>query len=111
MPLRRLPLSFTQTAPVYSEPLPFYQDPGYQDGYAPAPAYQEGYDPGTVVYENEFPGLCLLQLPYLGTGTFRDRIYYEHYRPYFERENVGYFNRGRFDSRGVFDHERGNRGL
>ena len=96
-----------QTAPVYRT-APVYQDPGYQDGYAPAPAYQEGYDPATVVYENEFPGYAYYNYP-VWNGHFRDRIYYDHYRPYFERENVGYFNRGHFD-RDRFEHERVNRG-
>jgi hypothetical protein len=98
----------TAPAPVVYQTAPVDQDPGYQDGYAPAPAYQEGYDPATVVYENEFPGYAYYNYP-VWNGHFRDRIYYEHYRPYFERENVGYFNRGRFD-RGRFEQERVNRG-
>lgn len=71
----------------YPAPAPVYQD-GYQDGYAPAPT--------TVVYESEFPGYVYYNYP-AWNGHFRDRIYYEHYRPYFQRDNRTYFNRGRFD--------------
>jgi len=86
---------------------------------APAPVCQDGYDqngysqdyynqaPTTVVYENEFPGYVYYNYP-VWNGHYRDRVYYEHYRPYFNRDNRGYFSRGRFD-RGRFerDHYRG----
>ncbi len=89
----------------YPAPAPVYQDGGYQqdgysqDGYAPAPT--------TVVYENEFPGYAYYNYP-VWNGHFRDRVYYEHYRPYFQRDYRGYFDRGRFDherfQRERFDH-------
>jgi hypothetical protein len=104
----RLPGVRVYAAPapvVYSTP--YQTEPVYQDEYAPAPAYQDEYAP-TVVYENDFPGCAYYNYP-SWNGHFRDRIYYEHYRPYFERENVGYFNRGRFD-RTRFEHERFNGG-
>ena len=60
----------------------------YGGVYAPAPA--------PVVYENEFPGYAYYNYP-VWNGHFRDRIYYEHYRPVFMREHR--FDR-RFDHRG-----------
>lgn len=92
-------------APVYDEYTPA---PAYQDGYAPAPVYQDGYAPATVVYENEFPGYAYYNYP-AWEGHYRDRFYYAHYRPFFEREYGGYFNRGRFDHE-RFDREHFNRG-
>ena len=104
---------------VYAAPAPVvYQAPApvYQDGYAPAPVYQDGYAqaPG-VVYENEFPGYAYYDYP-VWNGHYRDRYYYAHYRPSFERDHREYFNRGHFDnarfqrehSRGGWDH-RGRR--
>jgi hypothetical protein len=73
---------------------------------APAPVYQEGCDP--VVYETEFPGYAYYDYP-AWNGHYRDRFYYAHYRPYFEREHYAYFNRGRFDHE-RFEHERFDRG-
>jgi hypothetical protein len=102
----------------------------YQQYPAPAPVYQDGYDqngysqdvygqaPTTVVYENEFPGYAYYNYP-VWNGHYRDRVYYTHYRPYFQRDYRGYFNRGRFDrerfeherlNRGRYDHDRGERG-
>lgn len=99
----------------------------YQQYPAPAPVYQDEYDqngynqdncsqaPTTVVYETEFPGYAYYNYP-VWNGHYRDRVYYEHYRPYFNRDNRGYFNRGRFDrerfvreryARGGYDHDRG----
>ena len=96
---------------VYVAPPPpvVYQNeaPVYQDEYAPAPVYQNEYAP-TVVYENEFPGYAYYNYP-AWNGHFRDHFYYEHYRPFFEREHAGYFNRGRFDHE-RFEHERYSRG-
>jgi hypothetical protein len=100
---------------VYVAPAPapvVYQDeysqaPAYQDEYAPAPVYQNGYAP-TVVYENEFPGYAYYDYP-AWNGHYRDHFYYEHYRPFFERQYAGYFNRGRFDHE-RFAHERSARG-
>src|SRR5216684_3863361 len=85
---------------VYCAPPPpvVYQEPApvYQDEYAPAPV--------NVVYENDFPGYTYYNYP-SWNGHFRDRCYYEHYRPYFERDNRGYYDRGRFDH-DRFEHER-----
>jgi len=60
----------------------------YGGVYAPAPA--------PVVYENEFPGYAYYGYP-AWNGHFRDRVYYEHYRPVFMRDHR--FDR-RFDHRG-----------
>jgi hypothetical protein len=103
---------------IYAAPAPVvYQAPApvYQDEYAPAPVYQDGYDqaPG-MVYDNEFPGYAYYDYP-VWNGHYRDRSYYAHYRPYFERDHRAYFNGGRFDharfdrdhSGGSRDHNRG----
>jgi hypothetical protein len=60
----------------------------YGGVYAPAPA--------PVAYENEFPGYAYYGYP-AWNGHFRDRVYYEHYRPVFMRDHR--FDR-RFDHRG-----------
>ena len=77
-----------QQAPVYAAPAPA---PVYNDEYAPAP---DQCDQGG--YEAEFPGYVYYNYP-VWQGHYRDRWYYAHYRPYFEREHYGYFNHGRFD--------------
>ena len=91
-------------APVYQDQ--YNQDEYSQDGYAQAPA--------TVVYENDFPGYVYYNYPAY-CGHYRDRVYYEHYRPYFERDYRPYFNGRRFDherfehdrfDHGRFDHDR-----
>ena len=53
--------------------------------YAPAPA--------PVVYA-DFPGYAYYNYP-AWNGHFRDRIYYEHYRPVFTRTHANY-HRGRW---------------
>lgn len=91
---------------------------------APAPVCQDGYDqngyyapaPTTVVYETEFPGYTYYNYP-VWNGHYRDRVYYEHYRPCFYRENRRYFDGGcfnrerferdRYDRDGDYDHDRG----
>lgn len=82
-------------APVYYQPAP---PPVYTQEYAPAP---EQCDP--VVYESEFPGYVYYNYP-AWQGHYRDRWYYAHYRPYFEREHYEYFNHGRFD-RDRYEHD------
>ncbi|MBN9379396.1 MAG: hypothetical protein J0H74_01440 [Chitinophagaceae bacterium] len=89
----------------------------------PAPVCQDGYDqnvyapaPATVVYENEFPGYAYYNYP-VWNGHYRDRVYYEHYRPYFNRDyrdcfDNGRFSRERFERRRYdrdrdYDHDRG----
>lgn len=69
--------------------------------YAPAPVV---YQPAPVVYESEYPGYAYYNYP-AWNGHYRDQCYYEHYRPYFEREHSEYFDRGRFD-RDRYDHDR-----
>lgn len=99
---------YVSSGPAYVAPAPVvYQNaPVYNDGYAPAPVYQEGCDP--VAYENDYPGYAYYSYP-AWNGHYRDRFYYAHYRPYFEREHYAYFNRGRFDHE-RFEHERFDRG-
>lgn len=92
---------------VYAAPAPVvYQAPApvYQDEYAPAPVCAQ---PG-VVYDNDFPGYAYYDYP-VWNGHYRDRYYYAHYRPYFERDHREYFDRGRFD-RDRFEHDRGRGG-
>ena len=52
--------------------------------------------PVPVVYETEFPGYAYYSYP-AWNGHFRDRVYYEHYRPVFMRDHR--FDR-RFEHRG-----------
>jgi len=84
----------------------------YQEQYPAAPVCQDqgeyGQAPTTVIYENDFPGYAYYNYP-VWNGHFRDRVYYEHYRPYFYREHRGYFDRGRFDHE-RFERERFDRG-
>lgn len=49
-----------------------------------------------VVYEREYPGYAYYSYP-AWNGHYRDRFYYEHYRPAFEREHRAYFRGRRFD--------------
>ncbi|HEY4109806.1 hypothetical protein [Puia sp.] len=77
---------YTAPAPVYSSPAPVYNDPAYDGGYYAPPA----------TCEAEFPGYVYYDYPAWG-GHYRDRVYYSHYRPYFERDHRAYFNGGRFD--------------
>ncbi|HTI89515.1 MAG TPA: hypothetical protein VL727_02950 [Puia sp.] len=92
-------------ARVYVSSGPAYATPAYV-APVPAPVCQDGYD--AVAYENEFPGYAYYTYP-AWNGHYRDRFYYAHYRPYFEREHYAYFNHGRFD-RARFEHERFDRG-
>ncbi|HWK05500.1 MAG TPA: hypothetical protein VNS58_17795 [Puia sp.] len=79
-PVPRIHISLPAPPVVYQEA------PAYQEGYAPAPA--------PVAYE-QYPDAAYYTYP-AWNGHYRDRCYYEHYRPYYERE------RGRRD----YDHER-----
>lgn len=75
--------------------------------YAPvAPACEEGYG-SAAIYENDFPGYAYYDYP-VWNGHYRDRFYYEHYRPYFERDHRDFFRNGRFD-RDRFERERVSR--
>ena len=77
---------------------------------APPVAYPNGYGYGygPAVYENEFPGYVYYNYP-AWNGHYRDRFYYEHYRPYFERSYRGYF-RGRSFDHARYEHDHGGRG-
>ena len=83
-----------QQAPVYTQPAPVY------DG-----AYDGGYYADPQVCEADFPGYTYYDYP-VWYGHYRDRVYFEHYRPIFERDHSRYFYGGRFDH-GRFDHDRG----
>jgi len=86
-----------QSAPVYTQPDPEYAQP--------APEYDGGYyaDPSTC--EADFPGYVYYDYP-AWYGHYRDRVYFAHYRPFFEREHRNYFIGGRFNHF-QFDHDRG----
>ncbi len=76
---------------------------------APAPvvyggAYAaDGYYAAPAVCETDFPGYAYYDYP-AWNGHYRDRFYFAHYRPFFERDHRAYFDHGHFD------HERFNRG-
>src|ERR1700722_5688746 len=76
---------------------------------APAPVYADGYYAAPAVCEAEFPGYAYYDYP-AWNGHYRDRFYFDNYRPFFERDHRAYFNHGGFD-RARFAHDRGfNRG-
>ncbi|WP_188934119.1 hypothetical protein [Puia dinghuensis] len=62
----------------------------------PAPVYDGGYYAAPQVCESDFPGYAYYTYP-AWCGHYRDRVYFEHYRPYFERDYGGYYYGGRFD--------------
>jgi hypothetical protein len=75
-------------------------------GYvAPAPVYAGGYYAAPAILESDFPGYAYYDYP-AWNGHYRDRFYFEHYRPYFERDHRAYFYRGGFDH-ARFAHDRG----
>ena len=63
---------------------------------APAPVYEGGYYADPAICETDFPGYAYYDYPAFN-GHYRDRYYFAHYRPYFERDHRGYFYGGRFD--------------
>ena len=73
--------------------------------YAPAPVYAGGYYAGPAVIEADFPGYAYYNYPAWG-GHYRDRVYFEHYRPFFYRDHAAYFYHGGFDH-ARFEHEHG----
>jgi hypothetical protein len=79
--------------PVYHRP--YFRGPVVYGGayVAPAPVYAPA--PAVIDY-NEFPGYAYYNYPAWG-GHFRDRVYYEHYRPLFLRSHPYY--RGGFRGR------------
>jgi hypothetical protein len=72
---------------------------------APAPVYADGYYAAPAVCEAEFPGYAYYDYP-AWNGHYRDRFYFEHYRPFFERDHRAYFYGGHFDH-ARFTHDRG----
>jgi hypothetical protein len=76
--------------------------------YPPAPVYAGGYYAAPATCETDFPGYAYYDFP-AWNGHYRDRFYFEHYRPVFERDHRAYFNHGGFD-RARFVHDRGHRG-
>jgi hypothetical protein len=68
---------------------------------APAPVVYGGY-------ESDFPGYAYYDYP-AWNGHYRDRFYFEHYRPFFERDHRAYFYHGGFDH-ARFVHDRGFHG-
>jgi hypothetical protein len=52
--------------------------------------------PAPVIYERDYPGYTYYTYP-AWHGHYRDRYYYAHYRPAFEREHRAYFAGRRFD--------------
>lgn len=95
---------YTAPAPVYTAPAPEYDAPA--PGYdVPAPAYDNGYYANPDVCESEFPGYVYYNYP-AWYGHYHDRVYFAHYRPFFEREHRAYFYGRRFDH-ARWGHERG----
>ena len=96
---------YVGTAPV-APPVVYQQAPVYEQQ---APVYDNGYDGGYYadpqVCESDYPGYVYYDYP-AWYGHFRDRVYFDHYRPLFERDHRAYFLGGRFDH-ARFDHDRG----
>lgn len=95
---------YTAPAPVYEQPAPVYDqpDPAYDQQ---APGYGGGYYAAPNVCESEYPGYVYYDYP-AWYGHYRDRVYFQHYRPWFERDHRAYFYGGRFNHRG-WEHDRG----
>jgi len=71
----------------------------YDDAYAPAPAVCETY-PDAAYYT--YPAW---------NGHYRDHVYFDHYRPYYEREHrVAYVEHRDYDHRGYDHREYDHRG-
>ncbi|MHA4808277.1 hypothetical protein ACX0G9_09215 [Flavitalea flava] len=63
--------------------------------YAPPPppvVYEQRYAPAPVVYQESYPMAEYYTYP-AWQGHYRDRCYYEHYRPNFERDRRYHGNR------------------
>jgi hypothetical protein len=71
----------------------------------PAPVYADGYYAAPNVIEADFPGYAYYDYP-AWYGHYHDRVYFEHYRPFFNRDHAAYFNHGGFDH-ARWAHERG----
>ena len=87
-------------------PRVYVHPPVVYAGYvAPAPVYAGGYYAAPAMIEADFPGYAYYDYP-AWNGHYRDRFYFAHYRPFFERDHRAYFNRGGFDH-ARFEHDRG----
>lgn len=83
--------------------------------YQSAPVCQETYAPAPVAYE-AYPDAAYYTYP-AWNGHYRDRVYYEHYRPYYEKshrvvaynDHRGYDHR-EYDRRGYDHRENDHRG-
>ena len=71
----------------------------------PAPVYAGGYYAAPNVIEADFPGYAYYDYP-AWYGHYHDRVYFEHYRPFFNRDHAAYFNHGGFDH-ARWAHDRG----
>lgn len=96
------PRVYVEPAPVYAAPAPACEQPApvYEQ---PAPVYEGGYYAAPEVCESEFPGYVYYNYP-AWYGHYRDRVYFQHYRPWFERDHREYFYGGRFN-RERWEHE------
>ncbi len=64
----------------------------------------------SVSFEKDYPGASYYTYP-AWNGHYRDRVYYEHYHPVFERDHRAYFHGRTFDrARYDREHHRGGRG-
>ncbi|MDP4150471.1 MAG: hypothetical protein Q8943_13755 [Bacteroidota bacterium] len=101
-----VPHVYVAPAPVVGETTLGYDD-SYVDPYAEPCPEADGYVPPVEFYYN-YPAYPAWN------GHFRDRFYYEHYRPYFERYRAEHF-RGNYGGRsaygrGGFEHRDYGRG-
>lgn len=94
---------YTAPAPVYTQPAPEYDQPVYDQ---PAPVYGGGYYAAPEVCETEYPGYAYYSYP-AWNGHYRDRVYFAHYRPWFERDHRAYFNGGGRFNHARWEHDRG----
>ena len=99
---------YAAPAPVYEQPAPVYDQPGYdQPGYdQQAPAYGGGYYAAPQICETEYPGYAYYNYP-AWSGHYRDRVYFAHYRPWFERDHRSYFYGGGRFNHSRWEHDRG----
>jgi hypothetical protein len=63
---------------------------------APPVVYASGYYAAPAICQADFPGYAYYDYP-AWNGHYRDRFYFEHYRPFFERDHRAYFYHGGFD--------------
>lgn len=90
VPAPRVYVGATIPAPVYA---------------APAPAYDGGYYAAPEVCETDYPGYAYYDYP-AWCGHYRDRVYFEHYRPFFYRDHAAYFYHSGFNH-AHWEHDRG----